>query len=201
MKQKYNKRIFTLKEHIRIVNRAARSFHILRVVKKNRLFNKQFKERIMLAVTEVNGCELCSYVHTKVSLSSGMSASEIKQILSGSKDEVPESELVAVLFAEHYAYSHEKPEQTAIDRLIDEYGKEKAKIICAILSMITMTNSMGIAMAALKERLMFRPIKKSKIGSELFIPVSTLILFPLLYIVHFIRNLKGTQTCSLVSSH
>ncbi|MBN2604993.1 MAG: carboxymuconolactone decarboxylase family protein, partial [Bacilli bacterium] len=82
MKQKYNKRIFTLKEHIRIVNRAARSFHILRVVKKNRLFNKQFKERIMLAVTEVNGCELCSYVHTKVSLSSGMSASEIKQILS-----------------------------------------------------------------------------------------------------------------------
>jgi AhpD family alkylhydroperoxidase len=201
MKQKYNKRIFTIKEHIKIINRAARSFHILRYVKRNRLFDKKFKERIMLAVTEVNGCELCSYVHTKVSLSSGMSSNEIKQILLGSKDDIPESELVGVLFGEHYAYSHEKPDQVAINRLIQEYGEEKAKIICAILSMITMTNSMGIAMASFKERLMFKAVKKSKISSEILIPISTLMLFPLLYVIHFLKNLRGASTCSLVSNH
>ncbi|MFC0273464.1 carboxymuconolactone decarboxylase family protein [Metabacillus herbersteinensis] len=32
----------------------------------------------MLAVTEVNGCEFCSYSHTKIALEQGMSQEEIK---------------------------------------------------------------------------------------------------------------------------
>ncbi|WP_256205872.1 carboxymuconolactone decarboxylase family protein [Carnobacterium iners] len=38
-------------------------------------------ERIMLAVTQVNGCSVCSYTHTKMALEVGMKSEKIKNIL------------------------------------------------------------------------------------------------------------------------
>ena len=198
MAQVFNKRVFTMKEHIGIMKHAAKSLGLLMYVKKHKLFNKQFKERIMLAVTEVNGCELCSYVHTKISLSSGMNSSEIKELLNGIKDDVPEDELVAVLFAEYYATSHEKPEKEMVNRLINEYGREKAKIICAILGMITLTNSMGISLGLFKDRLMFKRVKKSKLFNELGIPLSTMTVFPMLFIYYKIKSFFKTPSCHLI---
>ena len=198
MAQVFNKRVFTMKEHIRIMKHAAKSLGLLMYVKKHKLFNKQFKERIMLAVTEVNGCELCSYVHTKISLSSGMNSSEIKELLNGIKDDVPEEQLVAVLFAEYYATSHEKPEKEMVNRLINEYGREKAKIICAILGMITLTNSMGISLGLFKDRLMFKRVKKSKLFNELGIPLSTMTVFPMLFIYYKIKSFFKTPSCHLI---
>jgi len=198
MAQVFNKRVFTIKEHIGIMKHAAKSLGLLMYVKKHKLFNKQFKERIMLAVTEVNGCELCSYVHTKISLSSGMNSSEIKELLNGIKDDVPEEQLVAVLFAEYYATSHEKPEKEMVNRLINEYGREKAKIICAILGMITLTNSMGISLGLFKDRLMFKRVKKSKLFNELGIPLSTMTVFPMLFIYYKIKSFFKTPSCHLI---
>lgn len=198
MAQVFNKRIFTIKEHLKIMNHAAKGFGILMYVKKHKLFDKKFKERIMLAVTEVNGCELCSYIHTKISLNSGMNSYEIKKILNGSKDDIPDNELVAVLFGEHYASSHEKPDKLIVERLIQEYGREKAKIICAILGIITLTNSMGIAMGLFKERLMFKRVKRSKLFNELGIPMLTITVFPFLFIYHKIKSYIKTPICTLI---
>lgn len=198
MSKAYSKRVFTIKEHFKIMKHAAKSFILLRHVKKHKLFNKKFKERIMLAVSEVNGCELCSYVHTKISLSSGMNSQEIKEILNGVKDDVPQDELVGVLFAEYYASSHELPEKEMIDRLIEEYGTDKSKIICAVLGMITMTNSMGISMDLFKRRLMFNRVKKSKLVNELGIPLLTMIFFPLFFLYYKFKSLFKTSTCHLI---
>ncbi len=198
MNHVYNKRIFTIKEHFKIMNHAAKSLNKLLYVKKHKLFNKKFKERIMLAVTEVNGCELCSYVHTKIALGSGMNQSEIKELLNGSKDDVPANELVGVLFGEHYAFSHESPDKEAIERLIEEYGMEKAKIICAVLGMITLTNSMGIAMGLFRDRLIFRRVKKSKLINELGIPLLTMTIFPFIFISHKIKSLFKTPICHII---
>ncbi len=62
-----------------------------------------FKERLMLAVTEVNGCPMCSYFHVEQALKSGMDDSQIKNLLSGSLENVPDEEVKAILFAQHYA--------------------------------------------------------------------------------------------------
>jgi AhpD family alkylhydroperoxidase len=198
MALEFNKRIFTMKEHIRIMKHAAKSLGLLMYVKKHKLFNKKFKERIMLAVTEVNGCELCSYVHTKISLSSGMSSSEIREILNGVKDDIPEDELVGVLFAEYYATSHELPEKEMVNRLIEEYGRDKSKIICSILGMITLTNSMGISLGLFKDRLKFKRVKKSKLLNELGIPLLTMTLFPLLFLYYKIKSFFKTPSCHLI---
>ena len=46
-------------------------------VKKERQLSEHFIERIMLAVTEVNGCAVWSYAHTKMALEAGMTNEEI----------------------------------------------------------------------------------------------------------------------------
>ena len=198
MTQVFNKRIFTIKEHFKIMNHAAKGFGVLFYAKKHKLFNKQFKERIMLAVTEVNGCELCTYIHTKLSLSAGMKYEEINEILNGSKSDIPESELIAVLFGEHYADTHEHPDKEAVDTLISEYGREKTKVICAVLGVITLTNSMGISMGLFTERILFRRVKKSKLINELGIPLLTMTIFPILFIYHKIKSIFKVTKCTLI---
>lgn len=200
MTREFNKRIFTIKENTKILNRAAKGLGFLLYAKKHKLFNKKFKERIMLAVTEVNGCELCSYIHTKIALSSGMKRSEISDILDGGKSNIPDEEIVGVLFAQHYADSHEHPDKEAINSLIEEYGREKAKIICSILAVITLTNSMGISMGLFKDRILLRRVKKSKLINEIGIPLLTIIIFPMLFIFHKIKTIFGTSECNLITT-
>ena len=48
MAQVFNKRIFTIKEHLKIMNHAAKGFGILMYVKKHKLFDKKFKENTVL---------------------------------------------------------------------------------------------------------------------------------------------------------
>ena len=102
------------------------------------------------------------------------------------------------MFGEYYATSHELPEKDMVNRLIEEYGRERAKIICAILGMITLTNSMGISMGLFKERLMFRRVKKSKLINELGIPLLTMTIFPLLFLYFRIKSFFKTPTCHLI---
>lgn len=50
----------------------------------------------MLEVTEVNGCEVCSYAHTKIALEKGLSNKEIQMLLSGNVERVSADEAVAI---------------------------------------------------------------------------------------------------------
>ena len=60
-------------------------------------------ESISLAVTQVNGCKLCSYAHAKNALKAGMTEEEVEFLLSGGFDNAPKEQLEALLFAQHYA--------------------------------------------------------------------------------------------------
>ena len=95
--------------------------------------DRKFMERLMLAVTEVNECEACSYVHTKMALEAGMDGDEIKKMLAGMHDDVPADQLPAVMFAEHYAESRGKPDREAWDRVVEVYGEKTASGILAAI--------------------------------------------------------------------
>ena len=59
----------------------------LKKLRDNKLLSPAFKERLMLAVTEVNDCRYCSYFHTRQALKSGVSPEEINRLLSGDVEE------------------------------------------------------------------------------------------------------------------
>lgn len=184
---KQDTRVFRVREQLSNIVLGSKSFIVLKYHRKSGLMNKKLKERIMLAITEVNGCSMCSYVHTQIALSSGMSKEDIAKILNGDTTTIPDSDAVAVMFAQEFAYTKENPSTESYNRLVSEYGKKKANLIVAACHMITMTNGMGTSMDYLYNRLRFKRYKKSNILVELLNPLLTMLLFPPLTIFNFFR--------------
>ncbi len=139
----------------------------------------EFRERIMLAVTEVNGCEICSYVHTRIALEKGLSDEEIQMILGGNSDNIPEREVAAILFAQHYADTRGKPTRKTWNTLVATYGEQKSYHILGIIRMMMVGNVFGIPLSALKNRIKGKPNKKSTIGYELIMMVLPLPFIPI----------------------
>jgi len=57
----------------------------------------------MLAVTRVNGCRYCSWFHTRVAIKEGISKTEIHSLLGGKFEDADEDEMLALIYAQHYA--------------------------------------------------------------------------------------------------
>jgi AhpD family alkylhydroperoxidase len=110
---------------------------------KNKVIPFAFRERLMLAVTSVNGCRYCSYFHTGQALKSGMNAQEISQLLAGESGNCPEEEAPAVIYAQHWAESDGHPDTEALQRIEQLYGIQKAEAINLILHMIRLGNMSG----------------------------------------------------------
>ena len=103
-----------------------------------------FRERLMLVVTEVNGCRYCSYFHAKEALKAGITTEELKDLLAGCiPEEAPEEEYPALLYAQHWAESDAHPEPDAQQVLLETYGVEKSDAINMILRMIRVGNLLG----------------------------------------------------------
>jgi AhpD family alkylhydroperoxidase len=115
----------------------------LRDVRKKGLISPAFQERLMMAVTAVNGCRYCSYFHAREALKTGIGSDEIRELLSGDMDSCPADEAVAVAYAQHWAESNASPDPEAVQRLQQRYGVEKAHAIHLMLRLIRMGNLMG----------------------------------------------------------
>lgn len=100
----------------------------LKEVMNSGAISSAFRERLMLAVTAVEGCRYCSYFHAKQALRSGLSNADISQLLSGAVDNCPEEEAVAVIYAQHWAESGNNPDPEAVYKLQQTYGAEKAEL-------------------------------------------------------------------------
>lgn len=127
----------------------------LREVKKRGLLSPAFQERLMLAVTAVNGCRYCSYFHTKKALKSGIPPPEISRLLLGDIDACPEEETTAVMYAQHWADSEAHPDLEIVRKLQHTYGVEKAEAIHLMLRMIRIGNLMGNTLDYLFYRISF----------------------------------------------
>lgn len=150
--------------------------------------SEQFKERLMLAVTEVNQCQMCSYGHTRMALETGMSSDEIRQLLAGEKSDTPDDELPAVMFAQHYAESNGKPESSAWIRIIEEYGP-RSRTILAALRTIMAGNAFGIPMGSLKGRFSGNADPRSTPGYEIIMMLTAAAALP--------PALAGALICAL----
>jgi AhpD family alkylhydroperoxidase len=153
---------------------------ILKTVRGRRV-NRSFAEKIMLVVTQVNGCRYCDYGHTKMALRSGVRLDEIEKLtVFEFKDFQPE-QIPALEFARHFAVTNGKTDPISRKRLEDCYGKETSRDILNYIRMITLGNLSGNAADAFISRLKGAPSPGSSLTSELvlFVLFSPVIL-PLL---------------------
>jgi len=127
----------------------------LKEVTSKELISPAFRERLMLAVTAVDGCRYCSYFHAKQALKSGLTPEEISRLLSGDVDNCPEEEAVAVIYAQHWAESDAHPDPEAVRKLQQTYGVEKTESIHLMLRMIRLGNLLGNSWDYLLYRMSF----------------------------------------------
>lgn len=180
MEQIFNKRLFSFKQFIKILDLA--TYSMVKHKKDIKLVSKNFRSNIMLAVTEVNGCIYCSYYHTKIALESGTTKGEMEGLLSGELLLAKKEEYTALLFAQHYADVNGNYDIKAYQEVEKEYGDKLAKGILANIRLIMMGNAYGIAANCLKLRLTGNKVIGSRLTNELLILLSIGILLPLLII-------------------
>jgi AhpD family alkylhydroperoxidase len=171
-------RFYTVAEQYAILVKGLRTMPRLVRARKAGLVSAHLSERIMLAVTEVNGCEICSYAHARMALESGMTREEIRMLLAGDTGAIPVDESPAIVFAQHYADSRGKPTRESWQRLVDEYGVAKSLGILAAARMMMIGNALGIAVSALRKRLKGRPVARSSLGYEAAMILSVVVLLP-----------------------
>lgn len=129
MRPTLTRREFSIKEFYSLLEDALNNFKQIKTAKQHQLVSKDFSNRIMLAVTKVNGCRLCNYLHTKNALKSGMTATEIQALVAGDLDNVPADEAVALIFAQHYAETKAKPAPEAYQRLLTIWYSCRSAVI------------------------------------------------------------------------
>ena len=122
MKKRFSKRIHTVKEFMYHLDLLISHPAAIKKANKNSDIHRKFIERIMLAVTQVNGCRLCSYAHTKIALENGLEQNEISALLSGDLQAAPEYEHRALIFSQYYAETNGHPEKTEWCELVKIAG-------------------------------------------------------------------------------
>lgn len=158
---------------------------------KSNLVDKHFKERLQLAVTEVNGCAACSYQHTKMALHQGMSNDEISSFLSGGDTFIKPEEAKAIMFVQHFADSRGFPKKYAYDAIVTEYGEKKADIILSAAQIMIAGNMYGIPFSAFQSRRKGKPFKDSTLFYELGMQIGGILFLPIGLIHGILRGLVG----------
>jgi AhpD family alkylhydroperoxidase len=144
MKKQFPKRTYhSLKEMFADFNFMRRNREAVHAMMNNGLVSESFRERLMMAVTAVNGCRYCSYFHAKQSLKAGITPEEIQALTEFEFCDCPAEEQPALLFAQHWAENNTHPDKDVYQNVLDYYGEEKLASIEMVLRMIRMGNLMG----------------------------------------------------------
>lgn len=120
-----------------------------------------FSERLMLAITAVNQCAYCSYLHTQTALEQGVELENIKTILQGEIGSFSDEELPAVLYGQHFAETKSRVSKAAKAEFIKAYGPNRAAKLESYIMAVCFGNLCSNTVYA-RENSMLSPEEKKK---------------------------------------
>jgi len=181
VKNNFKKRVVNIKTQNRHIRMFIRQVDAFIQAQKNPAISKSFRESVNLAISQVNGCKLCSFVHAKNALKSGMSKEEVDLLLNGGLENAPKDQLEALLFAQHYADTKGNPDPKLEQKLLKTYGKEKTNDIMASILMMNLTNLHGNTIEALVLRLKGRAVEYSNFWQEIGVTLNFFRIIPIIF--------------------
>lgn len=180
----FSKRLFTPTSFQNTMSAFLSNTGTLRRAMRGGKLGRAFGERVMLVVSQVNGCRSCSFAHTRFALREGVPADEVRRLAAGDLQGQPEETLVALLFAQHYAETGGNPEPAAQKRLEAAYGEDGACEVRTFLRLAMMTSLFSNTLEAIWSRLLGRPATDSSLSSEL----SVMLGFPAVVLRHYLHR-------------
>ncbi len=196
MEQGFDRRIFTLETFIKDTGFLLSHMSEMGRMMRSKRISRAFLEKIMTVVTAVNGCKYCSWFHAKQAVESGMSSEEVQNLLNLEfETDAAEYELLALLYAQHYAETNRNPEPDMTERLFAYYGEQTANDIVIIIRMIFWGNLLGNTWDAVISRFKGNPAQDSSAGFELLFFLFTFVwMFPAMYLArgYKVKPARGT---------
>lgn len=192
--QELKARIFTTRDFYKHVKIVVSNFSDIRKSIKSSNVSKAFSEKIMLAVTQVNGCRYCNYLHTKNAIDAGASEEEISALVNGELGDIGNDESLALMFAQHYADTDGDFDKETYHKFLEHYGKDKARDILATIRAIMAGNIHGISLDALQSRFKGKKMKGSKLRNEIGISLGVIVLVPVAIVQVWIEKLTGKKS-------
>jgi len=179
-KQRFDKKIFTARLFLSDIGFLFLNFPGIILAFRNKKITRAFIEKIMTVTTAVNACVYCSWFHAKQALESGISEEEVKNLMNLQfQADVHETELMALLYAQHFAETNRKPGPEMTKKLFDFYGDETARHIILFIRTIFFGNLYGNTWDAVLSRCKGSPAENSNILFEsFFFLLNFLIMFP-----------------------
>lgn len=114
-----------------------------RTVMPDAAIDAAFRERLMLTVTEVNGCRYCSYAHARMGLAAGLTRADVEDLARGDLAGAPPDQVAALLYAQHWAEADGRPDAEVRERVLETYGEARTQVIELALRTIRIGNLTG----------------------------------------------------------
>ena len=151
---------------------------------RNKKISSAFKEKIMIVTSAVNGCVYCSWFHAKQSISSGISEEEVKNMLNLQfHADASDFEIIALLYAQHYAETDRNPDSEMTSKLFGYYGDKTSKHILLFIRMIFFGNLLGNTWDAMISRFKGKPAANSSLIFEVIVFLLTFwFMIPTVYL-------------------
>lgn len=167
MKKKFDRRIFTPGLFLMDFGYLFIRIPMIIFAFQNKQISKAFVEKIMTVTTAVNGCTYCAWFHAKQAIASGISEEEVKNMLDLQFHAMASDfEVMALLYAQHFAETNRKPEDEMTMRFFKFYDKKTADHLFLFIRLINFGNLYGNTWDAVLSRFNGLPAKKSNILFE-----------------------------------
>jgi len=127
----FAKRTFSLPLLARSLAAATVHLPVLMVALIRPATSRALREKVMLAVSSVNDCRYCNWVHTGLALAKGVDLDELQQVLDhGTFGKLGSRDATAILFAQHFAATARQPTADARAALAREFtAYQRAEIM------------------------------------------------------------------------
>lgn len=144
----------TAGEFFKMFSRVFRNMSTTGRIPEDEKISPEFSERIMLAVTAVNQCAYCSFLHTRTALEKGVEVEQIHKILEGEMGSFSTEEMPAVLYGQHFAETKGGVSGAARESFIAAYGPHKARHIEGYIMNVCFGNLCSNTVYARENRLL-----------------------------------------------
>lgn len=190
MNKKFTKRIFTPKTYFKeLFFLGKHLFEIINIF-TNKSKNNHLTEKILMVISVANDCKYCIWLDVKLAEKRGIPSSEIQKMLNLKLDsDLPEQELKALVYAQHYAESNGRPNKKMTENLYDFYGKTEAEKIQLTIRAEMFGNLYFNTWKAAISRFKGKPAQNSNIIFEwLFLLFNSVIVIPFVLIKRLERK-------------
>ena len=150
----------SLKEYFTLFYLTFKRMMGLRKISHEKEISPQFREKLMVAVSSVNKCAYCSFLHTRTALEQGIPQNEIDDILKNDIKQFSKKDLPGILFAQHFSETKGNVSESALKNVIQTYGEAKTMQMQAFLQSVLFGNLCCNTYVSFKKKLLTLEEKK-----------------------------------------